>query len=125
MYYDTLYYKMIPGIIIIVNNKTLNGYLEIFNYIEHSILNKIENKLERFKWQTFTSDFEIALYEEFGRTFQFINNFKYIRCFFHFLMNIRKILIQNGLGTNNNKDYYDYIITEIYDLLFKKILKKI
>ena len=29
-------------------------------------------------------------------------------------------LIQNGLGTNNNKDYYDYIITEIYDLPFKK-----
>ena len=47
MYYDTLYYKMIPEIIIIVSNKILNGYLEIFNYIKHSILNKIGNKLER------------------------------------------------------------------------------
>ena len=49
MYYDTLYYKMIPGIIIILNNKTLNGYLEIFNYIKYSILSKKENKLERLK----------------------------------------------------------------------------
>ena len=49
MYYDTLYYKMIPGIIIIVNNKTLNGYLEIINYIKYSILSKIENKLEKLK----------------------------------------------------------------------------
>ena len=88
MYYDTLYYKMIPEIIIIVSNKILNGYLEIFNYIKHSILNKIENKLERLKWPTFTTDFEIALYEAFGKTFQFINNFNHIRCFFHFLMNI-------------------------------------
>jgi len=93
MYYDTLYYKMIPGIIIIVNNKTLNGYLEIFNFIKISILNKIENKLERLKWRTFTTDFEIALYEAFGRTFEFIKNFKHIGCFFHFLMNIRKFLI--------------------------------
>ena len=49
MYYDTLYYKMIPGIIIIVKNKNLNGYLEIFNYIKYSILSKKENKLERLK----------------------------------------------------------------------------
>ena len=91
MYYDILYYKMIPEIIIIVSNKILNGYLEIFNYIKHSILNKIGNKLERLKWPTFTTDFEIALYEAFGKIFQFINNFKHIRCFFHFIMNIRKI----------------------------------
>ena len=36
----------------------------------------------------------------------------------------KKIFIQNGFGTNNNKDYYNYIITEIYDLHFKKNIEK-
>ena len=78
MYYDVLYYKMLPGIIIIVNNKTFNGYLEKFNYIKNSILYKIGNKIERIKWKTLTTDFELALYEALGREFDFIKNLKHL-----------------------------------------------
>lgn len=39
-------------------------------------------------------------------------------------MNIRKYLIQNGFRTNNNKNNYDYLFSEVYDLPFKRNIEK-
>ena len=43
MYYDQILNKMIPGIFAPINNKTLNGYNEIFSYIKECILAIIKN----------------------------------------------------------------------------------
>ena len=37
MYYDILIEKMIPGIFIVINNKTFEGYIDCFTYIKNYI----------------------------------------------------------------------------------------
>ena len=44
MYYDILIEKMIPGIFIVINNKTFEGYVDCFTYIKNYI-NKLNFKL--------------------------------------------------------------------------------
>lgn len=111
---------MIPGIFITMNNKTLNGYKEVFQIIKNYILDIINNKIERIKWKAFTTDY--ALYTAFSDVFNFINPLKHVGCFFHYLSNIRKYLQQNGFTDINHEQDYDYIIKESYKLpLIKNI----
>ena len=71
MFYDSLYYKIIPCIFILINNKTMQGYMEVFNYIKQIILQRISNNTNKIKWKTVTTDFEVALFTSFFKIFNF------------------------------------------------------
>ena len=42
MFYDPIYFKMIPGIFIAINNKTLEGYNECYNILETIFINMLK-----------------------------------------------------------------------------------
>jgi len=99
MYMDVIVLKMIPGIFIISNNKTYEGYKLIFN----DLLNKINiftkiNK-SKLKIKTVTTDFEVALYTAFKEIFiKEVPNLHHIGCYYHYIYNIRKQLMKLGYG---------------------------
>lgn len=62
----------------------------------------IENKYERIKWKTYSIDFEVALHSTFWHVFNFIPDLHHVICFFHYLKNIRKRLIQDDFTSNEN-----------------------
>ena len=96
MYYDEIINKMIPGIYITINNKTEEGYTDIFIYIKYYIDKLLKNRDEQYKFETFTTDFEIALYNAFNKVFNVDNHIRQIGCYFHFLQNIRKYFQKKG-----------------------------
>ena len=125
MFYDPICFKMIPGIFIAINNKTLEGYQEIFRYIRNYIFNYIQNDLKKIKWKIFTTDFEYSLHTAFYEIFKDIKNLKHKGCFFHYMKNIRKYLVKNGFTKKINEEKYKYIINECYKLPFIKNINKI
>ena len=56
---------MVPEIFITLNNKTLEGYKEIFRFIRDYIFNYIQNDIQKIKRKTFTMDFEYSLHTVF------------------------------------------------------------
>ena len=102
MYYDIIYYKIIPAIYLAINNKTINGYYEVFNYIKSYIMDTIKNKIDRIKWKKLTSDFEYSLYTSFIKTFNILE-IKHIGYFLHFMKNIKNFLRDNGFTKLKNK----------------------
>lgn len=107
MYYDVIIEKMLPGIFIIINNKTEEGYQASFTYIKEYIKKLLNNNLKKLKFKTFTTDFEIALFKAFNEVFNEEKNIKHIGCYFHYLQNIRKYLQKNGLTSIKNIEYYN------------------
>ena len=69
MYYDNITEKMIPGIFIITNNKTEEGYLDSFIYIMNYIDHYSSDRIENYEFKTFTTDFETALFNAFNIIF--------------------------------------------------------
>ena len=102
MFYDPICFKMIPGIFIAINNKTLEGYNQCFKYIRDYIYNYVKNDLNKIKWKKFTTDFEYSLYTSFKNIFSRLENLSHKGCFFHYLKNIRKYLVKNGFTTKKN-----------------------
>ena len=49
MYYDCIYNKMIPGVFILINNKTISGYLEIFEVLKKNILEQIGHNINKME----------------------------------------------------------------------------
>ena len=96
MFYDPLLFKMIPGIFIGINNKTLQGYTLVFRFIRDYIYKYCQNDLSKIKWKVFTTDFEENLFNSFQKVFKKIENLEHKGCFFHYLKNIRKYLVKNG-----------------------------
>ena len=96
MFYDPLLFKMIPGIFIGINNKTLQGYTLILRFIRDYIYKYCQNDLSKIKWKVFTTDFEENLFNSFQKVFKKIENLELKGCFFHYLKNIRKYLVKNG-----------------------------
>ena len=117
MYYDILIEKMIPGIFIVINNKTFEGYIDCFTYIKNYI-NKLNNNNQNSNMKTFTSDFEVGLYKAFNVVFNIDNKIRHIGCYFHFLQNIRKFLQKNNLTTLKNKNIYNIVINFCKSLPF-------
>ena len=117
MYYDILIEKMIPGIFIVINNKTFEGYVDCFTYIKNYII-KLNHNNQNINMKTFTSDFEIGLYMAFTAVFNKDNNLCHIGCYFHFLQNIRKFLQKNNFTTLKNKNLYNLVINFCKSLPF-------
>ena len=92
---------MIPGIFIVINNKSLEGYNQCFKYIRDYIYiySYVKNDFNKIKWKMFTMDFEYSLYTSFEKIFKDLNNLNHKGCFFHYLKNIRKYLVKNGFTT--------------------------
>ena len=124
MFYDPICFKMIPGIFIAINNKTLEGYNQSFKYIRDYIYNYVKNDLSKIKWKMFTTDFEYSLYTSFKNIFNRLENLNHKGCFFHYLKNIRKYLVKNGFTTKKKLEDYKYIIDNCYKLPFKKNIEK-
>ena len=124
MFYDPIYLKMFPGVFVAMNNKYYEGYLEVFKYVKYYLLKQVNNEINMIKWKTFTTDFEEALFKAFKETFDFKDDVKHNRCFFHYLKNIRKYLIKNGFGRKEQNNNYQYIIKECYKLPFIENINK-
>ena len=61
LYYDYIVFKFIPSIYILINNKNTIGYEHAFRDINEYII-KYKSKIkEELQWETYTSDFELAL----------------------------------------------------------------
>ena len=116
MYYDIIIDKMIPGIYIIINNKTYEGYYDSFLFIKNFI-DKI-NGNNNYNFLTFTTDYEVALFTAFNKVFNSNNKVKHVGCYFHFLNNIHKYLQKNGFTTNKYKKLYDSVINLCKNLPF-------
>ena len=124
MYFDIIVEKMVPGIFILINNKTSEGYLEVFAYIKYYIDNLVEYKDEKIKFKTFTTDFEKALFSAFDRIFNKDKKIKHIGCYFHFIQNIRKYLQKNHLTKLKYKAQYDSIMNTCKNLPFLNLKNK-
>ena len=124
MYYDEIINKMIPGIYITINNKTEEGYTDIFIYIKYYIDKLLKNRDEQYKFETFTTDFEIVLYNAFNKVFNVDNHIRQIGCYFHFLQNIRKYFQKKGLLKNIYTNFYNNIISTCKTLPFKDLKEK-
>lgn len=106
MYYDIIVYKFILGIFILINNKTLNGYKHIFKDIYENVTNYEKETNNKLHWNSYTSDFEIALISAFTEVFLSKNkNITHYGCYFHFLQNCLKKLIKKGFETKDNEPY--------------------
>ena len=102
MYYDIIIEKMIPGIFIVQNNKTTEEYLDSFLYLKNYIDNIINYDKNKIKFKTFTTDFELALFNAFIIVFDKDNKIKHIGCYFHYLQNIKKYLQKHGFTKKSN-----------------------
>ena len=125
MYLDPIIMKMIPGVFAVVNNKSYEGYKCIFTDLLSKI--KMFNKSDNtsLNIDTFTSDFETALYSSFYDTFKTeCPNLKHIGCFYHYMYNIEKKLRAIGYGEKKNKILHDEIIKFFGSLPFKKDVNK-
>ena len=122
MYYDIIIEKMIPGVFIIINNKTEEGYLDCFLYLKYCI-DKIViiNKKELVHFTTFTTDFEIALINAFNKVFNKEKNIRHIGCYFHYIQNIRKNTQKNGYTTKKNIEIYNSVMSLCKILPFKNM----
>ena len=61
LYYDPIIYKFIPGVYILINNKTEAGYSNVFKKINNDFDNYRRINNIKLNWKTFTSDFEKSL----------------------------------------------------------------
>ena len=112
---------MIPGIFIILNNKTEEGYRDCFLYIKYYIDALIKNDETKLKFATFTTDFEKALFNAFDKIFNINKKIKHVGCYFHYIQNIRKFLQKNGFTGKELKNIYDNIMTITKELPFKNL----
>ena len=124
MYYDIITSKMIPGIFIITNNKTEEGYRDSFLYIKYYINKLIKNEKKNLKFKTFTTDFEKALFNAFNVIFNQNKDIKHVGCYFHYIQNNRKFLQKKGFTSKEFKDLYDTVLNMVKELPFKNIKKK-
>ena len=121
MYYDTIIYRFIPGIFVLINNKTCNGYQHIFRDIIEIIQSYEKEIKAKLNWASITTDFENGLIKAID--LEIINkydNITHYGCFFHYLKNIRKQLVKLGFGTDANKNIYNDVIKFCYELPFSE-----
>ena len=123
MFYDPLCFKMIPGIFIEINNKTLEGYSESFKFIRDYIYNYINNVYNKIKWQIFTDDLKKSLYTSFKNVFYQLENLMIKECFSLFKI-IKKYLVKNRFLSNDKIHFYSYLINICYKLLLKVYIDK-
>ena len=119
MYYDTILYRFIPGLFVLINNKTGNGYQHIFIDIIEIIQSYEKEVKSLLNWVSIATDFEKGLIKSIE--LEIINKYDNIihyGCFFHYIKNIRKKLINLGFGTDANKGIYNEVIEFCYELPF-------
>ena len=126
MYLDVIILKMIPGIFIVSNNKTYEGYKFIFLDLLTKLNSIMSYNKSKLKLVSVTSDFEIALYTAFLDVFKSIcPNIKHIGCFYHYLANIEKNLKKYGFGKQCFAKEHNDLITYFLQLPFKNNIHNI
>ena len=84
LYYDNKALKRYPGLFALINNKTENGYIEMFK----SIFNILTIEDTRFfKLKSITTDFEPGLINALDKIKPDIRK---VGCFYHFIRAIKK-----------------------------------
>ena len=124
MYYDIIILKMIPGIFIVINNKTEEGYIDCFMYIKYYIDRLLIKNKNQVKFKTFTTDFEIALFKAFDYIFNQDKSIKHIGYYFHYVQNIRKYLQKEGFTSKYFSNLYNDIMKICRELPFKNMKGK-
>ena len=100
MHYDLIIYKFIPSVFILINNKSYNGYKNVFSDILDYIKIYKKEVNTNLNWRYFTTDFEPALIKTFKDIFNdTCITLQHHGCYFHFLKNIRKKLISKGYNS--------------------------
>ena len=108
LYYDKSSKKRYPGLYALINNKTFEGYLELFKKILSIIT--IENS-KSLKLKSYTTDFEQALINCLSIL---IPNVRSIGCYYHYYVNIYKNAKKYKLNNDN-------ILNDLYLLPYKLI----
>ena len=115
--YDNLCNKKLTGIYISTNNKTYEDYCEIFLSIRKYNLGILKNNISIVKWITYTINLEIELYSSFNNAFHELDNLSHLGCFFHYMKNNYKYILENGYKSNENNEVCKYIIKNIYTVV--------
>ena len=121
MYYHEIIDKMMPVIFILINNKTTEGYIDIFSYIKTYIYKLYKKRNIHINFLTFTTDFEKALFNAFNIIFNPNDKIIDVGCYFHYNLNIKKYLIKAGLSKNNNYHIYNFVMNIYKSLPFINI----
>ena len=125
MHYDLIIYKFIPSRFILINNKSYNGYKNVFSDILDYIKIYKKEVNTNLNWRYFTTDFEPALIKAFKDTFNdTCISLQHQGCYFHFLKNIRKKLISKGYNSLEKKEKLDEIMKFCSELPFEKNIDK-
>ena len=114
MYYDIYNSKMIPAIFIYMDNKTMEGYIFVFQYIKYYIHKILRNKKIKIKWDTITTDKGLSLYTSFISLFdEDFCKYKHILCYFHYMDKTRKYLQSIGYTYNKKSQIMnEFLITK-------------
>ena len=107
-----------------MNNKSFDGYRHVFIDLLEAIESYEKLIKNNLKWVSYTSDFETALIKAFSQIFT-INKYNIIHygCYFHFLKNCRKKLLESGYGRKEKENIYKKIMNFTSELPFTKNIK--
>ena len=94
----------------LVNNKTQEGYIEVFRYIKYYIDNLISKIINTYDFEIFIVDFEPVLFNSFNNIFNKHSKISHVGCYFHYINNIKKYLQKVGLTKKQNIETYERVI---------------
>ena len=69
MYFDIIVNKFIPGVYVLLNNETKQGYSHVFNDLLKTISIYEKDKINKLNWKTYTTYFERAIMKAFNNNF--------------------------------------------------------
>ena len=119
LYYDNKSSRRFPGLFALINNKTENGYIELFKSVKNIIT--LENtKILNLK--SISTDFELGLISALETVFPGIRK---VGCFYHFVRAIKEKFKNlgmldkknNNIGDDNNNSHLN-ILNDIFTLPF-------
>ena len=108
LYYDQNLEKRYPGVFALINNKTENGYKNLFKSIFEIIT--IENSKD-LKLESYSTDFEVGLMNALEEVFP---NKRKIGCFFHYTRALREKMKKLGLLTKEKLEKSKEILNEFF-----------
>ena len=102
----------------LINNKTENGYIELFKSIKNILILEYTKNLNL---KSISTDFEIGLINAIERVFPGVRR---IGCFYHFVRAIKEKCKKLGLFKNKelkedkNKNFNTQMLNEVFTLPF-------
>ena len=118
LFYENKRCKRYPGLFALINNKTENGYIELFKSIKNILT--IENT-KNLQLKTISTDFELGLINAIDDVFPEVRK---VGCFYHFVRAIKEKFKKKDLkqkeeqNKNENLNNQNNILNDIFTLPF-------